>query len=557
MDSWKTKYLFPAMGMIPIDRSGGDKSQAALDAAEAVLRRGELFGIFPEGTRSRDGYLYKGRTGAARLALEDRLPDLPGRHHRHRRRSSRPTPRLPKLFKHVHDHDRPTDPARALPRPRRRRTSPALDDRRGDVRDPRADRPGVPRTSTPASGRRRKPRCRPRSATSTRPTSRAGDRELVAVERLTPAPGNRPAGDRAGARRLRGAMSNITITLPDGSPREYPAGTHRARRRRVDRARPGQGRRRRHRRRHRDRPDDARCPTARRWRSSPTTRDEGRHVLRHSTAHVMAQAVTQLFPGAKFSIGPAIENGFYYDFELPGGRTFSEDDLAAIEARMREIIDADQPFVAVGGVGRRGARAVRRPAVQARDHRARAAPRPPVATDELDAGEIAPATRSASTATPPSSSTCATARTCRRPAASATSSCRRSPAPTGGATRRARCCSASTARRGSRSRRSTTHLAPARGGREARPPQARHRARPAQLPARARRRPRGVAPEGRHRPQADGGLQPRSATSAAATSSCTRRTSRTAELFETSAATSTGTPTACTRRWRWTTARTT
>ena len=71
---------------------------------------------------------------------------------------------------------------------------------------------------------------------------------------------------------------------------------------------------------------------------------DGRHVLRHSTAHVMAQAVTQLFPGAKYSIGPAIENGFYYDFELPGGRTFSDDDLGAIEARMREIIRADQPF---------------------------------------------------------------------------------------------------------------------------------------------------------------------------------------------------------------------
>ncbi|CAB4539731.1 MAG: threonine--tRNA ligase [Actinobacteria bacterium] len=71
----------------------------------------------------------------------------------------------------------------------------------------------------------------------------------------------------------------------------------------------------------------------------------GRHVLRHSTAHVMAQAVTQLFPGAKFSIGPAIVDGFYYDFELPGGRTFSEADLEAIEARMREIMKADQPFV--------------------------------------------------------------------------------------------------------------------------------------------------------------------------------------------------------------------
>lgn len=77
MDSWKTKYLFPAMGMIPIDRSGGERSQAALDTAERVLQRGELFGIFPEGTRSRDGYLYRGRTGAARLALKVGCPIYP------------------------------------------------------------------------------------------------------------------------------------------------------------------------------------------------------------------------------------------------------------------------------------------------------------------------------------------------------------------------------------------------------------------------------------------------------------------------------------------------
>jgi len=77
MDSWKTKYIFPALGMIPIDRSGGSKSSAALDAAAEVLGRGELFGIFPEGTRSRDGYLYKGRTGAARLAVETGAPIYP------------------------------------------------------------------------------------------------------------------------------------------------------------------------------------------------------------------------------------------------------------------------------------------------------------------------------------------------------------------------------------------------------------------------------------------------------------------------------------------------
>ena len=73
--------------------------------------------------------------------------------------------------------------------------------------------------------------------------------------------------------------------------------------------------------------------------------DAGRHVLRHSTAHVLAQAVVALFPGAKFTIGPAIEDGFYYDFELPGGKTFSDDDLQAIESKMRDIVKADQPFV--------------------------------------------------------------------------------------------------------------------------------------------------------------------------------------------------------------------
>jgi threonyl-tRNA synthetase len=73
--------------------------------------------------------------------------------------------------------------------------------------------------------------------------------------------------------------------------------------------------------------------------------DSGRHVLRHSTAHVLAQAVTRLFPGARYTIGPAIEHGFYYDFELPDGRTFSDDDLVSIDAEMRRIIAEDQAFV--------------------------------------------------------------------------------------------------------------------------------------------------------------------------------------------------------------------
>jgi 1-acyl-sn-glycerol-3-phosphate acyltransferase len=77
MDSWKTKYIFPALGMIPIDRTGGSAAQAALDAAAGVLDNGELFGIYPEGTRSRDGKLHKGHTGAARLALRTGCPIYP------------------------------------------------------------------------------------------------------------------------------------------------------------------------------------------------------------------------------------------------------------------------------------------------------------------------------------------------------------------------------------------------------------------------------------------------------------------------------------------------
>ncbi|MGD0312447.1 MAG: threonine--tRNA ligase [Acidimicrobiales bacterium] len=73
--------------------------------------------------------------------------------------------------------------------------------------------------------------------------------------------------------------------------------------------------------------------------------DAGRAILRHSTAHVLAQAVLRLWPGAHFAIGPVIEDGFYYDFELPGGAHFSDEDLERIESTMREIMAEDQPFI--------------------------------------------------------------------------------------------------------------------------------------------------------------------------------------------------------------------
>jgi len=73
--------------------------------------------------------------------------------------------------------------------------------------------------------------------------------------------------------------------------------------------------------------------------------DAGREVIRHSTAHVLAQAVLRLWPGAHYAIGPVIADGFYYDFELPGAAHFSDEDLGRIDATMRQIIAEDQPFV--------------------------------------------------------------------------------------------------------------------------------------------------------------------------------------------------------------------
>ena len=73
--------------------------------------------------------------------------------------------------------------------------------------------------------------------------------------------------------------------------------------------------------------------------------DTGLEVLRHSTAHVLAQAVLDLYPGATFSIGPPIEDGFYYDFDLPNNQTFSDEDLEQISSKMKEIVNRKQPFI--------------------------------------------------------------------------------------------------------------------------------------------------------------------------------------------------------------------
>jgi len=74
---WATRMFFKATGQLPIDRSGGQASEASLNTGLHVLGRGDLLGIYPEGTRSPDGKLYRGRTGIARMALEAHVPVIP------------------------------------------------------------------------------------------------------------------------------------------------------------------------------------------------------------------------------------------------------------------------------------------------------------------------------------------------------------------------------------------------------------------------------------------------------------------------------------------------
>jgi 1-acyl-sn-glycerol-3-phosphate acyltransferase len=76
-ESWKTAWFFRAVGMIPLKRGGGSASERALAAAREVLDRGGVIGIYPEGTRSPDGRLYKGHTGAARLSMQCNAPIVP------------------------------------------------------------------------------------------------------------------------------------------------------------------------------------------------------------------------------------------------------------------------------------------------------------------------------------------------------------------------------------------------------------------------------------------------------------------------------------------------
>ena len=77
LKGWFQRWFFTAVGQVPIDRTDADSAQAALNTAQQVLGQGKLLGMYPEGTRSPDGRLYKGKTGLARLALQTGVPVIP------------------------------------------------------------------------------------------------------------------------------------------------------------------------------------------------------------------------------------------------------------------------------------------------------------------------------------------------------------------------------------------------------------------------------------------------------------------------------------------------
>ncbi len=77
LKGWCSRWFYTAAGQVPIDRTDADSAQSALDTAERILKEGKLLGMYPEGTRSPDGRLYKGKTGLARLALQTGVPVIP------------------------------------------------------------------------------------------------------------------------------------------------------------------------------------------------------------------------------------------------------------------------------------------------------------------------------------------------------------------------------------------------------------------------------------------------------------------------------------------------
>ena len=217
--------------------------------------------------------------------------------------------------------------------------------------------------------------------------------------------------------------------------------------------------------------------------------DDGLHVLRHSTAHVLAQAVCDIFPGTAYAIGPAIEDGFYYDFDLAGAVSRTTCRRSTTHAADRET----QPAVpSRGGCSRRSQGSTGGPAVQARDHRGLARPRGAVdivslyrndGWDDLCLGPHVPSHRRAGRL--------------QAHVAGGRVLARRRHGPAAHPHLRHRMGDAGRPRR---------LPSPPRGSRAPRPPQARRRARPVLLPRGDRLGAGGVPPPRRADPPAHGGL---------------------------------------------------
>ena len=277
---------------------------------------------------------------------------------------------------------------------------------------------------------------------------------------------------------------------------------------------------------------------------------DGRDILRHSTAHVLAQAVQDLFPDAKLGIGPPVENGFYYDFDVE--TPFVPEDLEKIETRMRKIIKENQRFAAPAGLRRRGARGARRGALQARADRAqglggrrsRGCERRGRRRRADDLRQRQPQGRGGLEGPVPRA---APAHHQADPGVQA------DPVRRGVLAGQREEQAAAAHLRHRLGDQGSARGAPAshRGGRAARPPQAGARARPVQLPRRDRVRPGRLPPQGRGDQAGDGGLRPPAPHRGAASSTSAPRTSPRRGCSRPPATCRT-TPTACSRRWSWT-----
>ena len=250
------------------------------------------------------------------------------------------------------------------------------------------------------------------------------------------------------------------------------------------------------------------CPTAPRWPSSPTASDAGRQVLRHSTAHVLAQAVLRLWPGAHYAIGPVDRRRLLLRLRAARRRPFQRRRPRADRGGMREIMAEDQPFVREEHTDRRrGWPCSRTSPSSARSSRPSARGAEEVdAVAGSDGGPDGAAGRVDLLERRRPSSTCAGDPTCRRPS-------RLGPlqAPAGGrcllARRREAAPAPADLRHGLGVREGAGRApAPARGGRAARPPPARRRARPLLLPPRDRLGPGRLPSQGRDHPPSHGGL---------------------------------------------------